>query len=202
MLTYRLPRILGQFRAQYPHVNVIFRPYWDDKLTGELESGQLDLGIRMIDRIEAESLRSECLRTEKVYYIAPPGHPLCAMKNVQPQDLAGQVLLLTEAGCSYRKKLDQLLVAQSIRPENIIEFTSVEAIKQCVIAGMGLGLLPEIAVHAEIESGNLKALDWAGPSADIATYVVWHKDKWISPSMNAFLTLLQADLQNDVVLCA
>jgi len=197
VLTYRLPRILGRFRQRHPHVNLIFRPHWDESLTTTLESGQLDMAIRMVDVIEADSLHSVRLRTERVFYVAHPAHPLSGLAQVHPRHLAGQVLLLTEAGCAYRKKLDQVLAAQDIRPENIVEFTSVEAIKQCVIAGMGLGLLPEIVVRGELDSGQMKALSWAGPSVDIATHVIWHKDKWMSPSMTAFLNLLQEDLKED-----
>lgn len=54
------------------------------------------------------------------------------------------MLLLTEAGCAtYRKKLDGVMTACIGRAREIItEFSSVEAIKQCVTAGMGIGLLP------------------------------------------------------------
>jgi DNA-binding transcriptional LysR family regulator len=35
------------------------------------------------------------------------------------------------------------------------------------------------------------ALPWAGPDMDITTYVVWHKDKWVSPALGAFVSLLE-----------
>jgi DNA-binding transcriptional LysR family regulator len=110
---------------------------------------------------------------------------------VKPADLAGQMLLLTEAGCGYRATLDQILALQNIRPANVTEFSSVEAVKQCVIAGMGLALLPAIVVSRELRQRQLKALAWAGPSLDIATHILWHKDKWVSPAMAAFKELMQ-----------
>jgi DNA-binding transcriptional LysR family regulator len=103
--------------------------------------------------------------------------------------------LLTEAGCSYREKLDRLLALANIRPANITEFASVEAIKQCVSLGMGLGLLPAIVVERELRQHHLKALSWAGPPLDIATRIIWHKDKWISPAMAAFMKLVKDKLQ-------
>ena len=69
---------------------------------------------------------------------------------MQPQDLSGQTLLVTEAGCAYRKKLDQLLAGMNIRPMNTIEFSSVEAIKECVSLGMGVALLPQIVVAEQL----------------------------------------------------
>ena len=112
-------------------------------------------------------------------------------KRVEPRDLDGQTLLVTEVGCAYRKKLDQLLSRMNIRPTNIIEFSSVEAIKECVSLDMGLALLPEVAVAERLTGRRISAVRWAGPEMDIATHVVWHKDKWISPAAAAFLALLQ-----------
>jgi DNA-binding transcriptional LysR family regulator len=86
------------------------------------------------------------MRSEDIYLFATPDHPLCNAKKVYPKDLVDQTLLLTEAGCGYRKKLDMQLASANIRPQHITEFSSVEAIKQCVHAGMGFGLLPEIVI--------------------------------------------------------
>jgi DNA-binding transcriptional LysR family regulator len=70
-----------------------------------------------------------------------------------------------------------------------MELGSVEAIKQCAIAGMGVTVLPNIAVAEELAQDQLVALPWAGPSFEMATYVVWHRDKWLSPALQAFLDL-------------
>ena len=103
-------------------------------------------------------------------------------------------MLLTETGCSYREKLDRALALANIRPANVTEFSSVEALKQCIGLGMGLGLLPAIVVSRELRQHHLKALQWTGPSLDIATQILWHKDKWISPAMAAFMDLVKDKL--------
>ena len=150
VLTYRLPRILARFRKLYPRVELIFRPYLDQGLVQLIESGELDLAVWMGQAIERDRLKALRLRNEKLVFIAAPKHPLAAKKRVTPHDLTGQTLLLTEAGCSYRKKLDRVLSIMSVRPESITEFSSVEAIKECVSLGIGLGLLPEIVVAREL----------------------------------------------------
>ncbi len=195
VLAYRLPEVLQCFRKRYPQVELIFRPHWDETLFDALEGGRLDMAIRMIDTIDHSQFASVRLRTEKVYLIAHPEHPLAEKETVEPADLGGQVLLLTEAGCAYRKKLDEMLAAQKVRTGNVTEFSSVEAIKQCATAGMGIGLLPEIVVAAELNRKQLKSLRWVGPNMDIATHIVWHKDKWLSPGMLAFLELLKEKIQ-------
>ena len=195
VLTYRLPQVLRAYRRRFPHVELIFRPYSDATLALKLEAGKFDMAICMSDNLQAQSIRSIRLKMERVLLLAEPGHPLATRATVKPADLAEQNLLLTEAGCGYREKLDRALALQNVRPANITEFSSVEAIKQCVAVGMGLGLLPAIVVTRELRQRQLKALHWAGPSLDIATHILWHKDKWVSPAMAAFIEMVKEKLE-------
>jgi DNA-binding transcriptional LysR family regulator len=70
-----------------------------------------------------------------------------------------------------------------------MEFTSVETIKQCAALGMGIACLPAIVAGSEIATGTLAALPWSGTDLSMRTLAVWHKDKWLSPAMKAFLSL-------------
>jgi DNA-binding transcriptional LysR family regulator len=191
IVTYRLPQLLRKFRRRFPHVELIFRPHLDDSVAVELETGKIDMVIEMRDSISNPAFRSVPLRVERIFLLAHGSLSLARQRTVKPQDLAGQTLLLTEQGCGYRAKLDRLLAMQNIRPGHVTEFSSVEAIKQCVAAGMGLALLPAIAVARELRQHQFKALQWAGSSLDIATHIVWHKDKWVSPAMAAFRDLVR-----------
>ena len=196
VLTYRLPQVLRAYRRRFPHVELIFSPYFSTTVCEKLENGKFDMAILMSDGKPHPNLKSIRLRTERVFLLSDPTHPLASLRTVKPADIEGQMLLLTEAGCSYREKFDRALALQNIRPGNVTEFSSVEAIKQCVIAGMGLALLPAIVVSRELRQHQIKALHWAGPSLDIATQVLWHKDKWVSPAMAAFQELMQEKLED------
>jgi DNA-binding transcriptional LysR family regulator len=68
-----------------------------------------------------------------------------------------------------------------------MEFHSVEAIKQCAMAGLGVAFLPQIVIARELEDGRLQPLNWAGEPFHMLTQICWHKDKWLSPAMRAFL---------------
>ena len=204
VLAYRLPAVIRAFRKRFPQVELVFRPFADARLAAELETGKLDLAIHMDDEgipptaQPAAGLRitSLHLRNEVVHLLSEMSHPLAKRSAVTASDLEGQTLLLTEAGCGYRAKLEKVLALGNIRPGSIVEFSSVEAIKQCVAAGMGLALLPEIVVSRELRLQQLKALPWDGPTLDIATHLVWHKDKWISPAMSAFMEMMRGRLED------
>jgi len=196
VLTYRLPPVVGAFRRRFPHVELMFRPYADETLAQMIESGKLDMAIYMSDQVLDSPIESFALRLERVFLLSANDHPLARLSSVKPADLAGHELLLTESGCGYRCKLDRLMALDSVRPGHITEFSSVEAIKQCVRAGMGLALLPAIVVARELQQRQIKALHWAGPTLDIAMQLVWHKDKWISPAMAAFQKLIRESLKD------
>ncbi len=191
LLTYRLPEILKRFQKKYPKVELQFRPYWDGSVIAEIETGRLDVAIVMTNTVEWPQVKSLKLSPERVLLLAEPDHPLTRKRAIRPEDLTGQTLLLTEAGCSYRVKFDRALTAANAKPANITEFSSVEAIKQCMMAGMGLGVLPEVVVTRELKAGQLVSLRWDGPELDIGTRVLWHKDKWMSPNIEAFLGVLR-----------
>jgi DNA-binding transcriptional LysR family regulator len=197
VLTYRLPRVVKDFQRKYPKIELIFRPYVTGRLVRTMEAGSLDLAVVMADEIDPRHLVSRRLRREKVFLFAGAAHPL-AGKKVTGKELEAQVLLLTEADCGYRKKLDEVLAAERIRLQSVTEFSSVEAIKMCAMAGMGIGLLPEIVIAAELKAGKLKTLEWEGKDLSIATHLLWHKGKWISPCMEAFVRVVTEDLlEND-----
>ncbi|HEV2273919.1 MAG TPA: LysR family transcriptional regulator [Acidobacteriaceae bacterium] len=195
VLTYRLPETLKIFRKRHPKVELIFRPDSDDKLADLLESGKLDLAITMTDAVDGEQLNSVRIRSEDIYLFGTPNHSLSGLKRVYPKDLADQPMLLTESGCCYREKLNMQLASAKVRLQHITEFSSVEAIKQCVSAGMGFGFLPEIVIACELKKGQFATLNWQGAKTSIATHIVWHKDKWISPGMQAFIEIVKEKLQ-------
>jgi len=195
-LTYRLPEVLHAFHRRFPHVELIFSQHSTATVAVELETGKFDMVIHGDNLPPSSSIKSCRLRTERILLLSDASHPLASQATVKPSDLAGKNLLLTESGCSYREKLDRALALANIRPANVTEFSSVEALKQCIGLGMGLGLLPAIVVDRELRQNHLKALRWTGPSLDIVTHILWHRDKWISPAMAAFMEMVKDKLQD------
>ncbi|HEX7832617.1 MAG TPA: LysR family transcriptional regulator [Thermoanaerobaculia bacterium] len=196
ILTYRLPRALRRFRQHHPHVTLMLRPYVDWPLAAPLQNGEFDLAIRIADSVAEKTLGSRRIGAERIVLVAAPEHPLVERATVRPRDLAEQHLLLTEEGCAYRKKFERVLSTRGVKPHSVGEFASVEAIKQCATLGMGIALLPEIVVASEIRSGALRVLAWRGPDVSMATHVVWHKDRSMTPAMRGFLETLQEATKN------
>lgn len=189
LCTYRLPRLLRRFGERYPGVRLTFRPVPCSDLKSAVAEGVLDAAFLLEEPARSSVLELEALVEEPLLVLAPPDHPLAPSEGVGPADLDGERVLLTESGCSYRRIFERRLAEAGVEPARALEFDSVEAIKQCVIAGMGVAVLPAVAVEAELERGEIASLPWSGPELKVPTQVAWHKDKWVSPALGAFLSL-------------
>ena len=194
VLTYRLPPVLKLFRTHYPQVNLLFRGVGTAELVTHLERGDLDLGLVIDSDLKDTKLHVETLCPESMVLVAHSSHPLHRMTRVAATDLARQTFLLTDAGCAYRSKLERAIAQAHVEAETIMEFSSVETIKQCAALGMGIACLPELVVAEEIETKKLTVIPWTGSNLTLNTIVAWHKDKWLSPAMSAFLLLLRQEL--------
>jgi DNA-binding transcriptional LysR family regulator len=187
---YRLPPILREFRSCYPQVQIIFRPIISDRhLQVLLGQGVLDVAFMLEHTVNPDSLVVEPLVKERILILAHPEHRLAQLPQIFPNDLNGETILTTEQGCSYRQIFEHSLMAEGVRPGTKIEFASIEGIKQCVIAGLGIAVLPEMTVTKELALEQIAALPWKGPDFEVFTQVAWHKDKWISPALKAFLEI-------------
>jgi DNA-binding transcriptional LysR family regulator len=140
-------------------------------------------------QLSALSLFRGSFETGQVQVVVSPEHHLAHLEHVHPADIAGEAFLATVPGCSYRVLFERALTEGHVQPAMILEFHSIEVIKQCVMSGMGVAVLPAIDVAGEAQSGRIAVLSWAGPELQVVTQMVRHKDKWLSPALQAFLMI-------------
>jgi len=195
LCAYRLPAVLRRFRECYPQVQLIFCPEHGASLHQSLRDGLMDVAFVLAQPLQSPQLVVEPLITEPMLIVAHPEHPLAQSPAVTFADLQHQPMILTESTCNYRKMFEHAMRAAGVQLTTPMEFHSVEAIKQCVMAGIGLSFLPVVAVETEITQGRLVPLRWAGPGLQVDTQMVRHKDKWLSPPLRAFLNVAREVLQ-------
>lgn len=187
LCTYRLPPVLREFRVRYPAVTLHLKPHDTGDLRRAMAEDGVDVAFVLTEMASASGLVAEEILNEPLLLVSAPDHPLACAAVVRPTDLEGETMVLTEAGCDYRVLFERMMAAAGVRPGTVLDFSSIEAIKQCVMVGMGLTVLPEVTVRAEVESGRLAALPWSESNFEVMTRLVLHKDKWLSPALCAFL---------------
>jgi DNA-binding transcriptional LysR family regulator len=114
--------------------------------------------------------------------VVPPGHTLAAngRSALRADELAGHPLILMEAGTNLRTYVDGVLSAAGAREQVTLELDNVEAIKRMIEVGLGVSLLPEVSVRAEVTAGRLVALALADvPPASRRMALVVRRDKYL-----------------------
>lgn len=195
LCTYLLPKLLRRFRENHPSVRLLFRPLSSQYLRQSLRDGLVDIVFVLDEPIVSSDLHVEQVREEAFLMVASPDHGLSSRSSIDVADLYKEHILLTEKGCSYRTYFYQSLLKRGADNLTELEFSSLEAIKQCVMAHLGISLLPEMAVLNEIQEGKLVPLSWDLSEINFFTQMLWHEEKWISPSLQAFIDLVIGELK-------
>ncbi|SEM87248.1 DNA-binding transcriptional regulator, LysR family [Terribacillus saccharophilus] len=184
---YRLPDVFKLFRSRYPRVRLIFRSVPNLQIKQTLFDGTSDVVFILDEHIQSTGLAVQPLTKEAFRLFAAPDHPLVKQDVLQLEDFREEVFLINEKGCPYRTMFDQIFKQADIDCTSSLEFQSAEAIKQCAISGIGIAFLPEIVTEVEVNRGELVPLPWPIPELDVYTQISWHKEKWLSPIIVAFI---------------
>lgn len=193
LAAFYLPPYLQAFRREHPQVKLLLRPGICSELRQGVRDGTFDFVV-ILDALQSHpDLVCVNLGEEELAVVAPPDHRLARREEVTVQDFSGESWIYTEAGCSYRVMLEGVLRSEGIAQESSLEFGSLEAIKQCVACGLGLALLPRIAVEDDVRHGRLAMLPFAHPEIRVYRQLLYHKKKWIPKALRRFFELLTAD---------
>lgn len=185
VLTYRLPELLRTFQDRYPRVRVELYAAGVCEI-GPALAPNVDIGVNISQPITDPQMIVERLVTEPVCAVVSSDHPLARLRKVGPREIVAEQLLLTDETCSYRGLFEKALLAAEARPSRTLVFASVEAIKQCAKARMGIAILPEMVVRDDLRNGTLIALSWPSPPLSVYTQLQRRRGKWASPAMQAF----------------
>ena len=191
---YCLPRVLPGFRAHCPTVRLILSTSSQRGLSHDLAAGGLELALLLSEPFAAPGLSLEILGREPLVVLVAPGSPLAAFREVRPADLAGQPLFLTPHVWSVRSGLEQALLAsrQGQNPVGLVECPSVDIVKRCVMAGLGVSVAPLCALEFEVGAGLLAALPLAGGPIHIPVLLARDAGRPLSPAATAFANALRS----------
>lgn len=150
---FLLPRVLPGLRAAYPELRLVLREDLTARLLDLLGRGDLDVALIALP-YDAPEMETLSLALDPFMLACPPDHPLVAKDAIAGADLAGAELLLLEDGHCLR---DHALAACSLPPpprgERVLA-TSLGTLVQMVANGMGVTLLPRLAVEAGVLAGT------------------------------------------------
>jgi LysR family transcriptional regulator, low CO2-responsive transcriptional regulator len=183
---YFLPNLLGSFLQLYPEVEPKLKFTNRARVLGRLMNNDDDFVI-MGQVPQDESLVAYPFLNNIIGIIAPADHPLANKKNIPIQELISQRFLNREIGSGTRFVFDKLLEEHGLKIEPYMELGSSEALKQAVMAGLGIAALSIHSVQLELEVNKLTVLDVEGFPLERRWYAVHLKGRKLSLVARTFL---------------
>jgi len=172
---YLLPRVMQKLRKALPHLGLMLYEHQTEPLLKRLRDGEIDVGIMALPAAQ-EGLEARHLYDEAFTVALPNNHPLAAKPAIRIADLKGQTLLLLEDGHCLRDQALEVCSRIEIREAEDFRATSLETLRQMVVAGLGITLLPETAVESPFGSQRgLTIRQFAKPAPTRSVGAVWRK---------------------------
>lgn len=183
LLLYWLPTFITNFTKTYPKVELTLKLIDYQHLTAQLKKGEIEAAILVeSNQWQPKALTFEKIGSETLILVETADH---AFRTIP------ETMLVTEYACSWRPIIDQYLSEKAQLNTKKIEFPSIEAIKKCVECGLGQSFLPQFAVRDALKGGTLKEVPIKTPVESIGIYAAYHKNKWISRKLEAFISALR-----------
>lgn len=209
-----LTPVLMQFRALCPKVKTSLQisDYYMGDLLNMVRKNDVDLLYFIDKRIEVPEWVKVAERPEPVVFVASAQNPLASAGKVSFEQIIGEPFIETTKSSSYTYDLEQILRKddagahtflkdsyeleslfkdQYVNLRTFLRTGSTEVIIKLVRSNAGISFLPQYVVQEYIDSGELAIIDADYPDPYIWSQLVYHKNKWVTPQMEIFISLMQ-----------
>jgi len=192
---YFMPHFLGRFLELYPDVEPALKFTNRAKVIDRLTNNEDDFVV-MGQIPNGDELETYPFLENILVVVAPPNHPLANKKKLNLNSLVKHRFLQREEGSGTRLVFDSLLKQNDLKVETYMELGSSEAIKQGVMAGLGLAILSQHSLSLERSAGKLIVLDVKNFPIKRRWYAVHLKGKTLSLVAKTFLDFILAKGEN------
>ena len=182
---YFAPGLLAEFRKVQADVRIRLLIDNRDTVTRLLVGNEVDLAIMGRPPAELDAT-AVAFAPHPLVIVASAAHPLAGQANVAVEDLAGETLIVRETGSGTRSAMEEFFQERSIKPRIGMEMGSNEAIKQAVVAGLGISFISLHTLGLELSVGRLCILKVEGTPVMRRWHIVRHRSKHLTPALAAF----------------
>jgi LysR family hydrogen peroxide-inducible transcriptional activator len=180
---YLLPTVISSLALSHPDLDIRVREALTAKLIQELAEGRIDTAIVALP-VSEPSLTEVALFAENFLLVRPAEDEDAPVPS--SETLREMKLLLLEEGHCFRDQALSFCNLQSSQPREMLEASSLSTLVQMVGAGMGVTLIPEMALAVETRSASVSVARFKDPQPSRTIGMIWRKT---SPLAGQFLQL-------------
>ncbi|MFC7735030.1 LysR substrate-binding domain-containing protein [Roseomonas sp. GCM10028921] len=178
---YLLPEVMPRVRERFPQLQLLLTEEKSDQLLARLNEGKLDAAILAMP-VNDPGLHCEPLFEEPFLLAVPKHHPLAAARSLRLGDLSQHNLMLLEEGHCLRDQALEVCQLSGAREGSEFRATSLETLRQMVLAGLGVTLMPALAARGMVPYADrlhLLRFEDSSPSRQIGLF--WRKTSAMAP---------------------
>lgn len=187
-----LPELLSEYHKRYPKVEISIITDSPEILLDKMSKNTVDIVYLMDKRMYDSKWVKVLEEPEDIIFVAQAAHPYTKKNDLTLSQVIQEPFILTEKNASYRLILDQYLAAYDMEIRPFIESGSTDFIIRLLQTNQGLSFLPRFTVQSQIDAGTLAPVAVRDFHMRIWRQIVYHKDKWVTREMKAFLELAAA----------
>jgi DNA-binding transcriptional LysR family regulator len=191
---YFIPDLLGKFSRLHPGIEVSLYVGNRQGVLERLVNNEDDLYI-LGQPPEHLQVNATVFAPNPLFAIADPQHPLAGTANITAQQLENEPFILREQGSGIRLACERFFKEHKARLNTRMELSSNEAIKQTILARLGISFMAETTVHGELERGELVKLNVAGLPIERHWYLAYQQHHTQTPAAKAFQAFLMAQFE-------
>jgi len=188
---YLLPPVLAAFTQAYPGITLAVEIAQSGQVVAGVLQRAWDLGVVSGTPDEAP-LHVQPYGRDTLVLIVPPTHRLAAQPTVTLADLVGETWILRTAGSPSGQAVERALQAHHALHGHSLRLQGSAAVKQAVMAGLGIAMVSRLAITREVQHGFLRALPIADLQVERELSLVWRHGVRLPAAAVAFLDLLHA----------
>lgn len=176
------------FHRHYPGIDLKFTNADTGAMFTMLDRNEADVIITLDNHIYQNDYVIAKEEHIEMNFVASVNSPFAKKNKISIKDIADQPFILTEKGMGYRRIFDKELAKKSIEISPVLEVGRTDIITRLLEENEDcISFLPYFATDEKVKEGKLVYLDVCDIKTDIWKQLIYHKNKWISNSMKAFL---------------
>ncbi len=186
-----LPGVINDFFAAYPGLELIITEDGSDRLARGLQEGRLDLAL-LVDDPSIHGHVFEALLKERIVAALPPGHRFCGRREVALAELQSEGFIICREGYHLRSLTFAACAAAGFTPRVAVSGTDVDTALRFVQSGLGVALVPQIAVH---RFGGVAAVPLSDPPLERTIGLAYNPGRYLSRAAAALREFLRVALR-------
>lgn len=189
---YVMPYFLNGFLKQHPHIDLVLDVSNKTNVIKDLEQNEVDFSLVTVSP-EHLDLYEEPIMDNKLYLVAAANNPFDNNLEEGKAIFSRLPLIYREEGSGTRFTMQQFFAEEDIKPKVKLELTTNEAIKQAVVADIGMSIVSLLSVKNELSQNELKIIPVKGLPLESQWKLIWLKKKNLSPVALAFLDYVKQE---------